>query len=63
MELAVKDALSRPSGFPPPLFDLVCISDLLNVRGEWEVVVLGPNEKVRISGGWDRDHWGGVRVI
>jgi hypothetical protein len=26
------------------LFDLVLVSDLLNVRGEWEAVVLGPYE-------------------
>jgi hypothetical protein len=48
---------------PPPLFNLELVSDPLNVRGEWEAVVLSPYEKVLVSGGRDGNDWGRVRVV
>jgi hypothetical protein len=63
MELAIEDALSRSIRLPLSSFNLIGIPDLLNVTGEWVVVVLGPREKVLISGGRDVDDWGRVRVV
>jgi hypothetical protein len=40
----MEDDVLTSIGSSPPLFDLVSIPDSLNVRGEWEAVVLGPNE-------------------
>jgi hypothetical protein len=44
MELAIEDALSVPCWLSPSLLNIVSISDSLNVREEWEVIMLGPNE-------------------
>jgi hypothetical protein len=63
MELTIEDTLSISIGSSPTLFDLILIPDSLNVRGEWEAVILGPNKEVLISGRWDRDDWGRVRVV
>jgi hypothetical protein len=40
----MEDDVLASIGSSPSLFDLVLISDPLNVRGEWEAVVLGPYE-------------------
>jgi hypothetical protein len=31
-------------GSSPSLLNLISVPDSLNIRGEWEAVVLGPNE-------------------
>jgi hypothetical protein len=63
IELAIEGALSIPIRSPLSLFDLILISDSLNVRGEWEAVGLGPNEEVLLSGGWDWNDGRGIRVV
>jgi hypothetical protein len=40
----IEDDMLCTIGLSPSLCDLVLISDLLDVRGEWEAVVLGPYE-------------------
>jgi hypothetical protein len=40
----MEDDVLTSIGSSPPLFDLILVSDSLNVRGEWEAVVLGPYE-------------------
>jgi hypothetical protein len=59
----IEDDVLGSIGLSPSLRDLVLVPDLLNVRGEWEAVILGPNEEVLISGGRDVDDWGRVRVV
>jgi hypothetical protein len=63
MELAIEDILSIFIRLSLTLLDLILIPDSLNVRGEWEPIILGPNEEVLISGRRDRDNWGRVRVV
>jgi hypothetical protein len=59
----MEDDVFASIGSSPSLLDLVLIPDSLNVRGEWEEVVLGPYKKVLVSGSRDGKDWGGVRVI
>jgi hypothetical protein len=40
----MEDDVLTSIGSSPPLFNLVLVSDPLNVRGEWEAIVLGPYE-------------------
>jgi hypothetical protein len=40
----IEDTLSVSIGSSPSLLNLVLVPDSLNVRGEWEAVILGPNE-------------------
>jgi hypothetical protein len=40
----MEDDLLTSIGVSPSLVDLVLVSDLLDIRGEWEAVVLGPYE-------------------
>jgi hypothetical protein len=44
IELTIEDILSISIGSSPSLFNLVSVADSLNIRGEWEAVILGPNE-------------------
>jgi hypothetical protein len=63
IELGLEDALSVFIGLSLALFNLILVPDSLNIRGEWAAVSLGPNEEVLVSGGWDQDDWGRVRVV
>jgi hypothetical protein len=40
----IEDDVLTSIGMSPSLFGLILVSDPLNVRGEWEAVVLGPYE-------------------
>jgi hypothetical protein len=40
----IEDDMLAAIGVSPSLLDLILIPDSLNVRGEWETVVLGPYE-------------------
>jgi hypothetical protein len=40
----IEDDVLCSVGLPPSLLGLILVSDPLNVRGEWEAVVLGPYE-------------------
>jgi hypothetical protein len=40
----IEDDVLTSIGLPPSLLDLILVSDPLNIRGEWEAVVLGPYE-------------------
>jgi hypothetical protein len=40
----IEDDVLCTIGLSPSLCDLVLVPDSLNVRGEWEAVVLGPYE-------------------
>jgi hypothetical protein len=40
----IEDDMFASIGSSPSLLNLVLVSDPLNIRGEWEVVVLGPYE-------------------
>jgi hypothetical protein len=38
----IEDDVLGSIGLSPSLLDLILVPDSLNVRGEWEAVVLGP---------------------
>jgi hypothetical protein len=38
----IEDDVLGSIGLSPSLLNLVLVSDSLNIRGEWEAVVLGP---------------------
>ena len=40
----IEDDVLCAIGLSPSLFNLVLVPDCLNVRGEWEPVILGPYE-------------------
>jgi hypothetical protein len=40
----IEDDMLATVRLPPSLLDLILAPDSLNVRGEWEAVVLGPYE-------------------